>query len=192
MFKRIGSKIIAVVGLVLSASTLALIAFYTHSHEQSILAQNHRTMSKLTESVIEGLQTVMLAGYADIAHDYAERLKTVPEVVDFLVLRTDGKEAFLDNKTIRNVNKRLGEEEFVPREETRVHQVMSEDDPRLRGTRADREPKAFYETNETVEAATTSGHSEAAPCAYVAPTPGESEVQEAREGESVLVTPAAR
>ncbi len=147
MFIHIGNKIITVFSLVASLAMLSMIFFYTHNQEQSIMAQNERTMKKLTESVIEGLQTVMLAGYADIAHSYAKRLKRVPEVTDFVIMRTNGKEAFLDNSTIINVNNRLGEEDFDPRDTPSLHQVLPATDPHLQRVVATQKLTTYYETD---------------------------------------------
>ena len=107
MFKNIGHKIITVVGATVTVGLVAIGAFYTQHQEENILAQNERTMLKVTESVIQGLQTVMVAGYADIAQTFADQLKNVEEVVDFRILRLNGLEAFRDNKTINEVNERI-------------------------------------------------------------------------------------
>ncbi|HEY5717413.1 MAG TPA: diguanylate cyclase [Motiliproteus sp.] len=147
MFRHIGHKIISVFGIVASMAMLSMIGFYTYNQEQTILAQNERTMKKLTESVIEGLQTVMLAGYADIAQNYASRLKRVPEVVDFVIMRPNGKEAFLDNSTITNVNTRLGEEDFLPKDNTRIHQVLPSNHEHLLQTLNERRLISYYETD---------------------------------------------
>ena len=148
MFKNIGSKIITVFGVVASLAMLSMIAFYTYNQEQSILAQNQRTMKKLTESVIEGLQTVMLAGYADIAQSYAERLKRVPEVTDFVIMRTNGREAFLDNGTITSVNERIGDEDFDNKDKTRLHQILPGNDPNLREMLRTQQQVSYYEVDE--------------------------------------------
>jgi len=147
MFNNIGHKIITVFGMVASIAMLSMIGFYTYNQEQTILAQNERTMKKLTESVIEGLQTVMLAGYADIAQNYATRLKRVPEVVDFVIMRTNGKEAFLDNSTITSVNTRLGEEDFLPKENTRIHQVLPAANEHLNKALQEQHLISYYETD---------------------------------------------
>jgi hypothetical protein len=89
-------------------------------------------MNRVTQSVIEGLQTVMLAGYADIAQDFAANLQNVDDVVDFRIVRTDGNEAFLDNKTIEDVNRRKKEELFETREDVTEHQILVADDPDFR------------------------------------------------------------
>ena len=148
MFRNIGTKIILVFGVVASIAMLSMIAFYTYNQEQSILAQNERTMKKLSESVIEGLQTVMLAGYADIAQGYAQRLKRVPEIIDFVIMRTNGREAFLDNSTITSVNIRIGDEEFVNKEQTRLHQILPADRPELREVLRSQKQISYYEMDE--------------------------------------------
>jgi diguanylate cyclase (GGDEF)-like protein/PAS domain S-box-containing protein len=142
----IGHKIIAVVGLIVTISLLGMGVFYIQQQEDSILAQNERTMTKLTESVIQGLQSVMLAGYADIARSFSDRLEQVPDVTDFRILRTNGHQAFHDNATIDDVNERRGDEEFLPRDTEEVIQVLPGDNPELRKVLVSRETVPYYET----------------------------------------------
>ncbi len=134
-----------VVGVAVAAGLVATAAFYTSHQEQSVLAQNERTMRKLTESVIQGLQSVMLAGSADIAQSYADRLKRVPEIADFRVLRVTGVEAFRDNSTIEEVNERRGEEQFLPREREETIRVLASDDPNLRRALDTRQILTLYD-----------------------------------------------
>jgi diguanylate cyclase (GGDEF)-like protein/PAS domain S-box-containing protein len=150
-FTHIGHKIIAVVGIIVTLSLVALGMFYVRQQEASILAQNERTMTKLTESVIQGLQSVMLAGYADIARGFAERLEQVPDVTDFRILRTTGQQAFLDNRTIEEVNERRGDEEFLPRDEETSVQVLPGDHPELRKALATQLTTTYYETSSSGE-----------------------------------------
>ena len=120
------------VGIATTLGLIATITFYSRYQEQTLLAQNESTMRKLTDTVAEGLQRVMLAGSADIAQAFAERLKKVPEITEFRIMRTDGVESFRDGKTIAEVNVRRGEEQFLPREKEASVQVMPADDPDLR------------------------------------------------------------
>lgn len=131
-FRSLKYQILAAVGLSVAAGIFTLAQHMMESQERAILAQNEETVHRLTESVIGGLQSVMLAGYAHIAQDYAMRLKSVPDVIDFRILRTDGTEAFRDNATIGNVNQRRGEEQFVPRSAEENAQVLSKDHSALR------------------------------------------------------------
>jgi diguanylate cyclase (GGDEF)-like protein/PAS domain S-box-containing protein len=126
--RHIGYKIILVVCIVTSVSLFFTGWFYSTYQEKSIIEQNSRTMEKLVDSVLQGLQTIMLVGYADVAQVYADRLKDVAEVVDFRILRVDGLEAFRDNSTIDSVNERRGEELFIPRDkEFHVPVILSTD-----------------------------------------------------------------
>lgn len=131
---RIRYKITLAVGVAITTVLVAMAMFYTHFQEQSVLRQNERTMQKLTESVAQGLQAVMLAGSADIAESYADRLKTVSDVIDFRILRKNGNEAFRDNETIEKVNRRRGEESFAPRDTELEVPVLAADDPNLHAT----------------------------------------------------------
>ncbi len=150
-FAHIGHKIIAVVGIIVTLSLVALGMFYANKEEQNILAQNERTMTKLTESVIQGLQSVMLAGYADIARGFAARLEQVPDVTDFRILRVTGQQAFLDNSTIEDVNARRGDEEFLPRDDETSSQVLPSDHPELNKTLTDQATTTYYETSSSGE-----------------------------------------
>lgn len=150
-FNRVRYKIMVVVGVAVSIGLVATAGFYTSHQERSVLAQNERTMRKLTESVIQGLQSVMLAGSADIAQAYADRLKKVPEIEDFRVMRITGLEAFRDNSTIEEVNERRGEEVFLPREEESRFEILSADSADLKAVLESRETVSVYETNQRGE-----------------------------------------
>jgi diguanylate cyclase (GGDEF)-like protein/PAS domain S-box-containing protein len=113
-----------------------------------MFAQHERTMRKLTEGVIQGLQSVMLAGSADIAQSFADRLKKIPEVEEFRIVRTSGDEAFRDNKTIHEVNRRRGEEAFAPRDKEERIPVLAPDNPILKRVLEERVPLPVYETTE--------------------------------------------
>jgi diguanylate cyclase (GGDEF)-like protein/PAS domain S-box-containing protein len=145
---RIRYKIMITVGLAVTIGLVMIGVFYTDRQEQAVLAQNERTMRKLTESVIQGLQSVMLAGSADIAQSYADRLKKVTEVEDFRILRITGEEAFRDNKTILEVNRRRGEEAFAPRDKEDRFQVLPADNAYLERILAEKEPVAVYDTDD--------------------------------------------
>lgn len=147
VIRHIRHKILAVVGIAVSAGLIATAWFYAKHQEAAVLAQNERTMQKLTESVIQGLQSVMLAGYADIAQSYAERLRKVPEVDDFRILRINGQEAFRDNATIDEVNRRRGEETFAPRDDEKSIPVMASNQPELKQALTGNNPVSFYETD---------------------------------------------
>jgi len=144
VLERIRYQILLVVGIATTLGLIATIAFYSRYQEQTLLAQNERAMRKLTDTVAEGLQSVMLAGSADIAQAFADRLKKVPEITEFRILRTDGLESFRDGKTIAEVNARRGEEQFPPREEAEVIRIMQADDADLRRAIETLKPVVIY------------------------------------------------
>lgn len=145
MLNRIRYRILLVVGIATTLGLISTIAFYSWYQERALLAQNESTMRKLTDTVAEGLQSVMLAGSADIAQAFADRLKKVPEVTEFRIMRTDGVESFRDSKTILEVNERRGDEQFFPRETEELVQVMKADDPNLRQAVETLKPVAIYD-----------------------------------------------
>ena len=147
-FKRIGHRILAVVGLTVSLGLGAIAWFYVDYQERAVLAQNERNMLRLTEAVSLNLQSVMLAGYADIAQSFAERLHKVEGIDDFYILRTDGIEAFGDNRTIVAVNQRRGEELFRPRDKEVERRLVAADNPLLRQALERRAPAVAYGTDE--------------------------------------------
>ncbi len=146
-FNRIGHKILAVVGLTVTFGLGATAWFYVDYQERAVLAQNERTMYKLTETVSQNLQSVMLAGYADIAQAFAARLHKVPDVEEFEIVRIDGLEAFMDNKTIAEVNRRRGEETFPPRATETQHRLSTAQDPNFAKALQTQAPVAYYTVN---------------------------------------------
>lgn len=147
-------KIMMVVGIAVTLGLVATAVLYTKWQERAVMEQNEQSMRKLTESVFAGLRSVMLSGSADIAHAYAGRLKQIPEVTDFKIMRINGDEAFHDNKTIEEVNRRRGEEIFVPREVEKRVEVLSKDSELLKKALDDKEPVAIYSANEDGRALT--------------------------------------
>ena len=147
MFRTLGVKITVSFVAISTLSLLGLVAFFTVSQERQIIENNESTMTKVTDSVSHGLQAVMLGGYADIAQSYAMSLKNVKQISDFRIMRTDGTEAFLDNKTIDNVNKRKSEVLFEPRDTESARVVLPSDDNALTEAIASESTTKFYATN---------------------------------------------
>lgn len=144
MLDRIRYRLLLVVGISTTLGLIATIGFFSWHQEQTLLKQNEFSVRKLNDTVSAGLHSVMLAGSADIAQAFADRIKKVPEIVEFRILRIDGVEAFRDNQTIDAVNLRRGEEEFSRRDEEHVTQVMPPDDRDLRRAVGTTEPVLTY------------------------------------------------
>ena len=144
MLSRIRYRVLLVVAITVSIGLLATATFYTNHQEQALLAQNERTIRKLTDTITQGLQSVMLAGSADIAQSYADQLKRVPGVTELRIMRPNGLEAFRDNKTINDVNQRRGEEIFFPRDQETEVRVLLERDSALQQAIKSLEPVPTY------------------------------------------------
>ncbi|MEO5375283.1 MAG: methyl-accepting chemotaxis protein [Alphaproteobacteria bacterium] len=129
---RLGPRIIGIAGLSASLGVAAVVAT-NHLQQQAIVEhQNERAMLRLTESVQHSLETIMVAGYADIAQAFAESLKAVKDVRELRIIRTTGIEAFRRNETINEVNRRRGSEDFSTRDKEETIQVLPPDNPALR------------------------------------------------------------
>ncbi|MBI4967952.1 MAG: diguanylate cyclase [Rhodospirillales bacterium] len=145
-FNRISHKILGVVGLVMATGLVGLVAFYVHEEEENLLAQNQRVLINVTESVVQSLNAVMIAGYADIGAMLSERLKSVPDVIEFRILRTDGTEAFQDNRTVKAVNERLGDDRFPLHKTDALVRVMPGLHPRLVEVQKTGQPVTYIDT----------------------------------------------
>ena len=121
--------------------------FFTDQQRDNIMAENERAFRKLTETVSAGLKVIMLEGDTEIAQSFADSLKSIPEIIDFRILRIDGNEAFNDNKTIYNVNTRIGEEEFIPRDKEAEIEIVSMADRMFNKVLDSKEIVSFRETD---------------------------------------------
>lgn len=148
MRHRLRYRVLLLVGIAATLGQIATATFYSLYQERTVLAQNELAMRKLTYSVAQGLQSVMLAGSADIAQVYADRLKQVPEVREFRIMRKDGTEAFRDNKTILEVNRRRGEDVFLPREKEESIVVMDRADPAFQKVLGQKAPVSVDTTDD--------------------------------------------
>ena len=129
--RKIGTRILALVGACVAIVVITFGQIYAVRQEETIRALSERDMQRLMESVTRSLESIMLPGQASLAQSYAERLKTVPDVVDFRIMRSDGNEAFRDNRTLEAVNARLGSRAFALREREAVAPVLPAADPNL-------------------------------------------------------------
>lgn len=131
-----------------------MVAFYAIKQEKSIFSTNKKSLTVLAESVAKGLEALMLEGYADIAHSYLEQIKKVGHFDSFNIVRTDGMQAFLDNGTINNVNKHLGEIDYLPRRIEKSNRLLAVDDSWLLTVLEKRRSVSFQTTDGDAKAIT--------------------------------------
>lgn len=101
------------IGVALAVVFASVAYFYVQSQEQSILAEYKRSLHKVTDSLSKGLSSIMVENHAEIMPAYAVRLKSLRGFTEFVILRTDGSEAFRDNLSINSVNALLGSQAFA-------------------------------------------------------------------------------
>ncbi len=130
-FRNIGHRILLVVTVVLGIAAAAIGHFYAARGAETIAEHGAREAQRLLESVTRSIESIMLPGQGALAQSYAERLKSLPDVVDFRIMRVDGNEAFRDNATIEEVNARLGARAFQPRPGEEVSRVAQPGDEHL-------------------------------------------------------------
>lgn len=114
MFRSVSVTILLAVGIAAGCGLGALWVLYDTEQGTLLQEENERTMRKLTESVVRGLEAVMLQGSAEAVYSYFDRVETIRGIASLRVLRSDGREAFHDNRTIDLVNARLGTPAFKP------------------------------------------------------------------------------
>ncbi len=151
MFKRIDLKIFAVIGTVVTLGLVVLVLFYAEREEQTILAQNKRTLLNVLDSTHQGLRTLMLSGYGDAGQLFVESLENMDGFVDLRVINPDGSQAFLDNSRIDQVNQALGSIQFFPRTTERQEQVLAAANSSLQRVLESGEPAEYYGVTQTGE-----------------------------------------
>jgi len=147
-FRRIGHRLIFAVGSVVVLGVVGIVINNAIRQEKVLTLETEAALAKTSQSVEEGLAALMLVGgHAKDAADFAARLKTIPNVVDYRILRPNGTEAFIDNLTVDKVNAKLAETEFMGRPKAvEPEQVIAETDPDLMRVRTTGERVFVYQT----------------------------------------------
>lgn len=148
VFRSVGATVMLVVGIAACCALAGLWFLYDAEQNALVTAESERTMAKLSDSVIRGVESVMLLGASEAVERYAEGLKKVPEMSDLRVLRVDGTEAFLDNKTIAAINARLETQRFRPRETESSAAVPPGSSELLKRALAEKRSVVHYELNQ--------------------------------------------
>ena len=115
-FRRIEHRLLTSVGAVVIVGMIALSLSFAVRQEAAAIKHHEQALGMVTDSVAEGLTALMLGRHWSAAPDFANRLTNVPNVVDYRLVRLDGTQAFIDNRTLESVRQRLGKEfEYNPR-----------------------------------------------------------------------------
>ena len=141
----VSKQLTTAVSVAIIIGLLAMYFVYIQVQRSETISSNEQAMTQLTESIMVNLHSIMVSGYADIASDFVDGLKTIPRVSEVQITKTDGSQAFLDNKTIEKVNKITGEESFFPRDTEEFVQIIPPDDPKMEQAILTRKIVQYYE-----------------------------------------------
>ncbi|MBF0163367.1 MAG: CZB domain-containing protein [Magnetococcales bacterium] len=90
----VSRKILLLTGAVGTIALLLLGGIQLHLMNQALMEENRNAISRIAETATQGLQAIMLAGQASMAHDYLDRLKQVEGLETLRIFRVNGSEAF--------------------------------------------------------------------------------------------------
>nr|CRH06245.1 Putative methyl-accepting chemotaxis sensory transducer [Candidatus Magnetococcus massalia] len=96
--QSVGRKIVVIVGIIGTLSMMGMGAFVINTMERSLIAQHEEAVVQLAEGAKRGLQTIMLAGSAEIANNYKHNLKKIKGLINFRILKTDRTLAFYKSR----------------------------------------------------------------------------------------------
>ncbi len=130
MHLSIRTKIFILFALV-SVIGVASVVFLLHEAKGILTREfNRQAMETAEVFVISTLKPVMLAGNGNLMSSIMRSYKNNLGIRNLRIIRTNGVEAFLDDETINNVNRRLGENRFARELRTPIR-AMAPDDPAL-------------------------------------------------------------
>lgn len=132
-FRHIGLRLLVAVFCIVVIALVVIAVSYSLHQQEELAREAEASLAKVTDSVAEGMTAIMLGSHAKVAPEFATRLRNMPNVIDYRILRNDGFEAFIDNTTIDRVNDLLGSYEFTTRPKHEVAQeVLAATDPHLK------------------------------------------------------------
>lgn len=130
MHLSIREKILVFLALV-SITGTASVGYLLYRAKEILIREFNRQAMETTENFILGtLKPIMLAGHGDLMAAVMTSYENILGVKNLRIIRTNGVEAFLDDETMNNVNRRLGADRFA-RELKNPVRVMTRDDPAL-------------------------------------------------------------
>lgn len=111
-FRSIQAKIIILIIIVLVVFTAAIIWISVNNQRSSLLHEADRTLFTIADLLYNTIKNLMLKGDAPIAVSAMGDYKTIPELDEVEIYRTDGNVAFFDYKTLNYVNAHQNKYQF--------------------------------------------------------------------------------
>ena len=157
--ERLEWEIMGVIVCTLLIGFAVLTVLNIKSNTNSLIEQEKAKFDMMAVSLTKSIENMMISGNAPIVGGWIQDLREADLVRTLQVLRTDGTEAFKDNRTIDDVNSKLGVEAFK-----RVYKAESsiegagleyEDDSRFQSVLSTGKNESFLDVVSGEEAITT-------------------------------------
>lgn len=111
--QSIKTKIFFVLTLTLTLVFGATFYFLSMQQYKIVMQQSQAGAKETAYALLASLETLMLAGDGNLAHDWLERVRKESKIEQVDILRRDGSHAFRDLKTIHQVNGFLNMQVFM-------------------------------------------------------------------------------
>lgn len=113
MKTSIKTKIVFVLILTLTLVFSAIFYFMSGQQDKIVMQQAQTEAEETAYALLASLETLMLAGDGNLAHDWLERVRKESKVEETDIFRKDGSYAFRDLDTVYQVNEFLNAEAFM-------------------------------------------------------------------------------
>jgi len=111
--ERLGTRVVLSLTVLLALVMMLSMGIQLQQQRRSIMQEEETRADFMAEGLLASLQTLMLTGNGPLARDWLERVSKETGVLKAEVVRRNGNEAFLDLKTIHQVNRFLGNKVFA-------------------------------------------------------------------------------
>ena len=116
----------------LSLLGLSSLAYFFVHVEQKMVQKFEKEKVELIKTFVSStLNPVMINGSAEVMSSILASYKHIANMEKVVVVRVDGREAFMDDATVREVNERIGWEKFFKEISSEPSQVIRENDSNL-------------------------------------------------------------
>jgi len=111
--QSINTKIFFVLTVTLTLVFGATFYFLSGQQYKIVMQQSQTGAEETAYALLASLETLMLAGDGNLAHDWLERVRKESKIEQVDIFRTDGSHAFRDLNTIHQVNGFLNTQAFM-------------------------------------------------------------------------------
>ncbi len=111
-FTPINRKVSLIILITLAAGLGAVIIFFASSLTATIEESTEENLSEQSQILYTAIENFMLPGQAPLAVNYFEEIEAQNPLSTIKLFRSNGTEAFADNRTIEEVNDHLGGDIF--------------------------------------------------------------------------------